>query len=253
MARTINTLRQQGCQGKAGAPALAAQPGLHVVASRIQAGQHIKSALADASYRSVSTQAIQLGGHRSVASIRGVLASKYCEAILNATATELGIGGSVGSVTVVLAKPFLRGLADPQATLQQVLQLVNVARATGGMCGSTLHPASPPLALNPKLNAAAQAHADDMAERSYYSHQSQDGRSANDRMRAQGYQSAITAENIAAGQQSAEEVVAGWLKSAGHCRNILMPDLREIGLGVAIKPSSERGSYWVQNFGAGER
>ena len=37
--------------------------------------------------------------------------------------------------------------------------------------------------------------------------------------------------------------VAGWLKSLGHCRNILLPELREIGVGVVVKPSSERGSW----------
>ena len=90
-----------------------------------------------------------------------------------------------------------------------------------------------------------------MADRQFYGHQTPEGRTPSDRMRAQGYQSSITAENIAAGQQSAEEVVAGWLKSPVHCRNILMPELREIGVGVVVQPSSERGSYWVQKFGAG--
>jgi len=63
----------------------------------------------------------------------------------------------------------------------------------------------------------------------------------------------MTAENIAAGQQTAAEVVAGWLKSPGHCENILTPDLREIGVGVSVSQSSKMGIYWVQNFGAGER
>lgn len=100
--------------------------------------------------------------------------------------------------------------------------------------------------VNTKLQAAAQAHAQDMADRQFYGHQTPEGRSPSGRMRAYGYQSSMTAENIAAGKQSAEEVVAGWLKSPGHCRNILIPELREIGAGVVVQPSSERGSYWVQ-------
>lgn len=137
--------------------------------------------------------------------------------------------------------------------MKDVVNLVNAARATGGLCRTDTYSPSAPLLVNEKLQAAAQAHATDMAERNYYSHQSLDGRSPSARMKSAGYSSRMTAENIAAGQQTATEVVAGWLKSPGHCRNILMPDIREIGVGVDIKLTSEKGIYWVQNFGAGER
>lgn len=104
-----------------------------------------------------------------------------------------------------------------------------------------------------KLQAAAQAHADDMATNDYYGHQSRDGTSQSDRIRMQGYQSRMTAENIAAGQQSPEEVIDSWLRSPGHCRNILNAELTEIGIGVAVNLASDKGVYWVQNFGSGER
>ena len=107
--------------------------------------------------------------------------------------------------------------------------------------------------VNEKLQAAAQAHATDMAERNYYAHQSLDGRSPSARMKSAGYISRMTAENIAAGQQTAAEVVAGWITSPGHCKNIMSPDLSEIGVGVSVSQRSQLGIYWVQNFGAGER
>ena len=55
-------------------------------------------------------------------------------------------------------------------------------------------------------------------------------------------------ENIAAGQPTPESVVAGWLRSEGHCRNIMNPGFRELGLGFA--QGGTYGTYWVQDFGA---
>jgi hypothetical protein len=53
---------------------------------------------------------------------------------------------------------------------------------------------------------------------------------------------APSAENIAKGQQSAQEVVEAWLKSPGHRKNILAPHSTRLGVGKV-------GSVWVQNFG----
>ena len=49
-------------------------------------------------------------------------------------------------------------------------------------------------------------------------------------MRRAGYESRLTGENIAYGPVSAEEVVAGWLASPGHCENIMEPRFRDIGM-----------------------
>ena len=64
-----------------------------------------------------------------------------------------------------------------------------------------------------------------------------------------GYQPRLTGENIAYGPESAQEVVAGWLASPGHCANIMDSRFQSIGIGIAIgrKPGE---IYWVQNFGA---
>jgi uncharacterized protein YkwD len=249
----INAIRKDGCNSKPPAPLLLDQQGLRDTTLRIHSGSDIKTAEVEAGYRSVSSQMFQLSGHRSVASIQGVLRDKYCDTVLNPNLTALGVAGTLSRVTIVLAKPFVSNIANPATTVKEVVSLVNAARATGGRCGPDTYPSSTPLLVNEKLQAAAQAHATDMAERNYYDHQSLDGRSPSARMKSAGYGSRMTAENIAAGQQTATEVVAGWLKSPGHCRNILMPEFREIGVGVDIKLASEKGIYWVQKFGAGER
>jgi len=137
----------------------------------------------------------------------------------------------------------------PDTTVgQQVLQLVNAARAQARSCGTTSFAAAPALTLNTQLGQAAQGHASDMATQNYFSHTSKDGRTFVQRITATGYAYRTIGENIAAGQSTPQQVVAGWLQSEGHCRNIMNPSFRELGVGYARGGSY--GHYWVQDFGA---
>lgn len=133
---------------------------------------------------------------------------------------------------------------------QQVLDLVNAARTQARNCGATAYAAAPALTLNAQLGQAAQGHAADMAAQNYFSHTSKDGRTAGQRIAAAGYAYRTWGENIAAGQATAAQVVAGWLNSEGHCRNIMSANFRELGVGYAYKTGTQFGHYWVQNFGA---
>ncbi|WP_417523179.1 CAP domain-containing protein [Marinovum sp.] len=96
-----------------------------------------------------------------------------------------------------------------------------------------------PLRWSPVLEAVAQAHADDMAQRGYFSHRGVDGASVGDRVRRAGYSWCAVAENIAQGQRSLDAVLAGWQGSPGHRRNMLSAAMAE--LGVARGP----GNTWV--------
>lgn len=87
-----------------------------------------------------------------------------------------------------------------------------------------------------------------MAARNYFSHTSQDGRTVAQRVTATGYVWRTVGENITAGQATPESVVGGWLKSEGHCRNVMNPGFKELGVGYA--QGGSYGHYWVQNFGA---
>ncbi len=72
-------------------------------------------------------------------------------------------------------------------------------------------------------------------------------------MRATGYRDTLVGENIAYGPTSADEVVAGWLHSPGHCENIMDPRFVEMGLALAPGQGSRRGLYWDQELArAGE-
>lgn len=132
----------------------------------------------------------------------------------------------------------------------RVLALTNAARAQGQTCGTTAFPAVGALSYNTQLEQAAQAHAADMAAKNYFSHTSQDGRDFSARITATGYTWYTIGENIAAGQTTPEDVVAGWLRSEGHCRNIMNASFKELGVGYAANSASSYRTYWVQDFGA---
>ncbi|MGO4599913.1 CAP domain-containing protein [Terrabacter sp. 2RAF25] len=121
----------------------------------------------------------------------------------------------------------------------KVVALVNVERARAG-CG--------PVAPDPALTRAAQRHSDDMAAHAYFSHTSPDGRGFAQRIRSEGWVGGALAENIAAGQRSADAVMQAWMASAGHRANIL--DCAYLAIGVGVATGGSYGTYWTQAFGA---
>jgi uncharacterized protein YkwD len=136
---------------------------------------------------------------------------------------------------------------DWKAFEREVLELSNAARVEGGCCGNEgCFPASAALELEPKLQRSARSHARDMARAMYFDHASEDGRSPFDRMREAGFRGCAMGENIAAGQPTPSSVMADWLKSPGHCKNILEPSFERLGVGY-YELSGQH--VWVQNFG----
>ena len=129
-----------------------------------------------------------------------------------------------------------------------VLRETNRARARGATCGEygAFEPTKP-LAPDARLQRAAQDHANDMRENDFYGHSGADGSAPGARMRRAGFEGSPAGENIAHGQSTAAEVVQGWVKSPGHCRNLMNPSATKLGVGVAA--SMSRGKLWVQNFG----
>lgn len=141
--------------------------------------------------------------------------------------------------------------SDWVAFEDDVIALVNEARAQGGCCGSYgCFGPTPPLSRDDRLRSSAREHALDMAEQNYFSHDSLDGREASDRIQEALYRGCALAENIAAGARTPEEVMQGWLDSPGHCNNLLSDaiDLEWIGVGYA-EGDGDYPTYWVQNFG----
>ena len=130
---------------------------------------------------------------------------------------------------------------------RQFLNAINGVRQQGCTCGTTYMPPAPALVWNNQLEIAAIGHARDMAGNNYFSHSSKDGRNVEDRVvlagyTFKGYRSFAVGENIAEGQMSIAEVMQGWFKSPGHCKNLMNPSFKEVGV-------AESNTYWVQDFG----
>ena len=137
--------------------------------------------------------------------------------------------------------------AGAQVIEARILELVNLARSRGHTCGAERFAPAAPLSLSRPLRSAARGHARDMALHGYFEHRARDGSEPQERVRRTGYRARLTGENIAFGPESAEEVVAGWLASPGHCANLM--DARFRDMGVAVAAGRKRGHwYWVQNL-----
>ncbi len=89
------------------------------------------------------------------------------------------------------------------------------------------------LTLNSKLNAAAQAKANDMVARNYWSHNTPDGDEPWVFINAQGYSYDKAGENLAYGFSTSNATIIGWMNSPSHKANMLDTSFSEVGFGFA--------------------
>jgi uncharacterized protein YkwD len=251
LADSINSLRLRGCSSTRGAPQQLKQTrALDAVAKEWSKGGRLKQALERAEYRAANSSSMRLSGPPDDRAIITALAANYCNIVTDPSFTELGIERRGRDVWMVVATPaHLPATKDAKSIEREVLQLVNAARSKPRRCGATAYKAAPPLQLSAMLNRAALVHAQDMARHSHFEHEGTDGSAPSERITRVGYRWKTVAENIAAGSPTAQSVVDGWLKSPGHCANIMGAQYREMGIAFALESKSEAGIYWAQEFG----
>lgn len=129
---------------------------------------------------------------------------------------------------------------------------MNAARSVGRACGIRVYPAATPVKYNPLLNTAAQLFSQDMARRRFFDHRTPEGVGPGERLKAANYRSCTWGENIALGVVDAKRVVSMWLKSPGHCANLMSGKFNEIGFGVAkgLSPHASRETiYFTLDLG----
>jgi uncharacterized protein YkwD len=127
-----------------------------------------------------------------------------------------------------------------------VMAAMNAARSQARNCGAKAYAAAPAVRWNDKLFAASAGHSADMAARNNMSHIGSDGSEFWDRTKKQGYTTA-TGENVAYGYGSVQDVMQGWVKSAGHCENIMKSTANDVA--VACVRSSNSTPYWTMLLG----
>lgn len=91
----------------------------------------------------------------------------------------------------------------------------------------------PELTLNDSLTRAAQAKANDMATRNYWSHSTPEGDEPWTFVSDAGYEYSKAGENLAYGFNSSQETVSGWMSSPSHKKNLLDASYIDVGFGFA--------------------
>lgn len=130
----------------------------------------------------------------------------------------------------------------------EVVRLVNIERAKEGL---------QPLEISYELTEIARQRSIDMANGLPFSHYYlDDSRNrigeaiAYQMMKQRGIRYFMAGENIAAGQDTPQDVVDAWMNSPGHRANILRPEFTSIGVGFTDETITSYNTYWTQIFAA---
>jgi len=110
----------------------------------------------------------------------------------------------------------------------RIVELVNGHRRVAGL---------PPVTVNPTLMVEAQRFSAVQAGLGRLSHRGNDGTTAGQRFTRAGYNWRYYGENLAAGQTTAERVVAAWMTSPTHRAVMLHAQMTEIGIGHTWRAS----------------
>jgi len=103
-----------------------------------------------------------------------------------------------------------------------------------------------PVQFDARLSAAAQAHAQDMVDRDYFSHTSPEGLDVQHRMIEEGYTPSAFGENIAGRQSTEADVLQDWIDSPSHDAVLQGSSFEDFGLGLAVGDESR----WVLVMGS---
>lgn len=247
----VNAIRQRGCEGKKGLrDKLRRTRGLDEVARVWSKGGRLHEAIARTDYRIANSSSMRIEGAATEQALLQLVASTYCQVVLDPEFTEIGVYERGNTAWIVVALPLTLPTAEdmPQVATR-VLLLVNEARSEPRRCGSRSFTRVPPLKLSTILSRAALAHAKDMSANKLFEHRGSDGSTPAERATRAGYKWMAVGENIAEGAASAEVVVRGWLNSPGHCVNIMSPQFEEMGLAYFTDFAHKGNIYWAQAFG----
>ena len=161
-----------------------------------------------------------------------------------------------------LSKKEKQTLKYLKTTQQALLDALNKERAETRTCGERgTFPPAPALSWSPVLYNSALEHVTDLAYSDTFAHDGSgtkyditgQGKPSKfyERIVANGYTNYYTVgENIAGGQRSVDEVMKAWMKSPGHCANIMKSTYTQVGIAIIIKGDSTYQIYWGQNFGS---
>ncbi len=135
-------------------------------------------------------------------------------------------------------------------TKEKMLHLLNRARMSSRNCGYKIFTPAGQLIWNPTLARAALSHSVDMATKDFVSHKGSSGEAVSYRVEVLSYTWSTVGENISAGREDSEEVVAAWLLSPHHCENIMRQSFTEIGAACFHNKDTKYKTFWTVVFGS---
>jgi uncharacterized protein YkwD len=120
--------------------------------------------------------------------------------------------------------PVISNQEEHELTVSGIVSATNLERKKMGL---------PDLIKDPQLSKSAEIKLQDMFQKQYFQHVSPSGDSVSDVVRKTGYEYIVVGENLALGVFAGDsQVVAAWMASPGHKKNILDSRYQEIGLAV---------------------
>lgn len=144
------------------------------------------------------------------------------------------VGVDVPTVLHLDAEPETSGgTGDVTSVRGELHRLANETRTELGL---------PALDCDPRIDAVALAHSEDMRDHDFVGHQSPTTGTAADRVHAAGLTSGLVLENVGRGY-SAAEIHRGLLASPGHRANLVNPDANVCGLGVTSEEVEGRTTF----------
>ncbi|MCY1140044.1 CAP domain-containing protein [Actinoplanes sp. Pm04-4] len=160
-------------------------------------------------------------------------------AALIAVPTMVGAPAFAAATAATPKKKPAAVVVDPAAYETEVVKLTNAERTANG-CKA--------LRVDSRLTEAARAHSADQAKTRTMTHTGSDGSNFVTREVRAGYpKKDASAENVAYGFKTPEQVVTAWMNSTGHRKNILNCSSLAIGVGLAY--AGNGSPYWTQDFG----
>lgn len=240
------------CQGsqRPAVPVLSPVPVLSRVPLR--QGTILLAALDKAGYDPALADAVQVTGPSDARAAFDTLREAYCATLSSTRYVDIGAHRRGNEWTIVLAAPTpnpLLLLPALEQAEQELLEATNAARAVARDCGGVWMAAAPPVRWSTSLAQAALAHSKDMAQQGYFAHADRHGNEVMQRSQAFGYAWRYIGENIARGQTSAQEAVASWIGSPGHCRSLMNQRFTDMGAAYSVRGGKRPAAYWTQVFG----
>lgn len=145
----------------------------------------------------------------------------------------LGLSACSGGLPLAVDDAVLRHEPVDQMAAQK---LINEYRAAHGL---------PPLALSNALRLAAQDMADHIARRDRMKSPQHSAAGLLGRLKARGIAHDAAAENLGYGYPTLAKAFAGWRGSSGHDRNLLDPNVSEMGLALTTRSDGKWRNFWA--------